>query len=515
MTHSLWMRQPVPSFAPLAESAEVEVCVVGAGIAGLTAAWHLARAGKRVIVLDDGNVGSGETCRTTAHLTCAMDDRIYVLEAVHGAEGAQLAVASHAAAVNRMEEIAEIEGIDCDFERVDGYLVPGRDGDREMLERELEAAHRAGLADVTLVHRAPIDGFESGPALEFPRQAQMHPMKYMAGLAEAVVRNGGRICTGTQVSSVEGGAPCIVETDTKQRVTAGAVVVCTNGSISDMYVTHTKMAPYRTYAIAARIPRGSVPRVLVWDTLDPYHYVRTQPLSSEEGPTKGAILNDALIVGGEDHHTGHHGAERDAEERWARLELWMRERWPRAGDVIDRWSGQVLEPNDYLAFIGPNPDGAQNVYMYSGDSGQGTTHGTIAGVLLTDLILGRDNPWAKLYDPKRISLRARPIEEFVAQNADVAFQYIKDHLAPSFAGEADVRPGEGRVLRRGIHRIAAYRDESGTLHERSAACTHLKCVVHWNAAEKSWDCPCHGSRFDPYGKVLNGPASAELPRIEE
>jgi Rieske Fe-S protein len=194
----------------------------------------------------------------------------------------------------------------------------------------------------------------------------------------------------------------------------------------------------------------------------------------------------------------------------------MRERWPQAREVIYRWSGQVLEPNDYIAFIGRNPDGAENVYMASGDSGQGMTHGTIAGMLLSDLILGRQNEWESLYDPRRVSLRAKPMEEFAKENADVALQLIKEYVTPGdVPSEAEIPRGEGRVVRHGLHKVAAYCDESGAVHIHSAVCTHLKCIVQWNSAEKSWDCPCHGSRFDPYGKVLNGPAITDLEPVED
>jgi Rieske Fe-S protein len=296
-------------------------------------------------------------------------------------------------------------------------------------------------------------------------------------------------------------------------VTASAVAVCTNASITDMVHTHTKQAPYRTFVIAAVVPRGSVTPGLYWDTPDPYHYVRLQPLDEPHpGVLKGDILYDALIVGGEDYKTGH---KDDAEARWRRLEQWTREHWPVAGEVIYRWSGQVLEPNDYVAFIGRNPDGARNVYMASGDSGQGMTHGTIAGMLLTDLVMGRENPWAEIYDPGRVTISTDSIKEFAKENVDVAMQYVKDYLAPDRVDEQDIPFGEGRVVRHGVHKVAVYKDESGTLHHLSAACTHMKCIVEWNSAEKSWDCPCHGSRFDAYGKVLNGPAISALPPFQE
>jgi glycine/D-amino acid oxidase-like deaminating enzyme/nitrite reductase/ring-hydroxylating ferredoxin subunit len=473
----------------------------------------LAKAGKKVVVLDDGPIGGGESGRTTAHLTAAMDDRMYVLEHVHGEEGARRIVESHLAAINRIEEIVRLESIDCDFDRVSGYLFLGGNDTVDVIDHEYEAAKRAGLSDVKRLSRAPIADFDSGPTLEFPNQAQFHILKYLSGLAAAIVRAGGEVYSQTHVSAVNGGAPCTVETENDAKVTADAVCVCTNASITDMYQTHIKQAPYRTYVIAAVVPRGSVNKALYWDTAHPYHYARLQRLDEPSpGVLKGETLYDALIVGGEDHKTAH---ETDAEARWTRIEQWTRERWPQAREVIYRWSGQVMEPFDYAAFIGPNPDGAQNVFMVSGDSGQGMTHGTIAGILLTDLVMGRENPWASVYDPRRVSLRAQPLRQVAKENADVALQYIKDLVLPGDVDtETEIPHGEGRIIRRGMQKLAVYRDEDGTLHERLAACTHLRCIVQWNPAEKSWDCPCHGSRFDPYGQVLNGPAVEELKRPE-
>lgn len=489
-----------------------DVCVIGAGIAGLSTAYMLAKAGKKVIVVDDGPIGGGESGRTTAHLTNAMDDRIYVLEHIHGEDGARRIVQSHGAAVERIAQIVRDEGIDCDFERVDGYLFLGGDDSERVIDEELAAARRTGVAGIQKLPSLPGMSFTSGPCLKFPNQAQFHILKYLAGLAHAIVRAGGRVYCDTHVSGVQGGSPCKVETEGKHTITCDAVCVCTNASITDMVRTHVKQAPYRTFVIAAVVPRGSVPKGLFWDTPHPYHYVRLQRLDE---PAPGALAGDqaydALIVGGEDHKTMHAD---DADARWQRLEQWMRERFPMAKEVVYRWSGQVFEPNDYIAFIGRNPDGAENVYTASGDSGQGMTHGTIAGMLLTDLVTGRANDWATLYDPHRVSLRAQPIEEFVKENADVALRFVKDHLWPDSTNANDLAPGEGKIIRRGVHKIAAYRDNDGALHECSAPCTHLECVVGWNSAEKTWDCPCHGSRFDPYGKVINGPAVSDLKPVQ-
>jgi Rieske Fe-S protein len=290
-----------------------------------------------------------------------------------------------------------------------------------------------------------------------------------------------------------------VETTSGGTVLASACVVATNSPITDYVVTHTKQAAYRTFAIAARVARGSVPDALYWEDADPYIYIRVQP---GEG-------HDWLIVGGQDYKTGQ---EHDDARRLERLEAWTRERFPMVEAVEHAWSGQVLETSDGLAFIGPNPDGAANVYIVTGDSGHGMTHGTIGGMLLSDMILGVNNEWARLYDPKRIRLGSA--SDLARENLNVAAQYAAWLRPGDTPDEADVPRGSGRVIRHGAHMIAVYRDDSGTVHQRNAACTHLKCIVNWNDLEKSWDCPCHGSRFGPLGEVLNGPAAAPLEKPE-
>ena len=505
-TTSVWMATgEVPAGEPLRADAEADVCVVGAGIAGLTTAYLLAREGKSVVVLDDGPVAGGETCRTTAHLVNALDDRYYELERLHGERGARLAAESHTAAVDQIEEIIAEEQIDCDFERLDGYLFVPPGDSTEQLGHELRAAHRAGLTEVEYVERVPYDGYDFGAALRFPYQGQFHILKYMSGLAEAFRRRGGRLHTRTHAEEIKGGAGAHVTTSDGLTVRAGSIVVATNTPVNDLVAIHTKQAPYRTYVIGARVPAGSVPRMLLWDTPDPYHYIRLQRVG------EGAETYDVLIVGGEDHKTGQ--AE-DFDERFRRLEEWTRERFPMVESVEYRWSGQVMEPVDGLGYIGRNPLDSDNVLIATGDSGNGMTHGTIAGMLLRDLILGRENAWATLYDPSRISLRAAG--EYAKENLNVAAQYT-DLLTGGEVESADeVAPGAGAVVRRGLTKVAVYRDEQGALHERSAICAHLGCVVAWNDKEKSWDCPCHGSRYSPTdGHVLNGPAITGLAPADE
>jgi glycine/D-amino acid oxidase-like deaminating enzyme/nitrite reductase/ring-hydroxylating ferredoxin subunit len=508
-TLSVWMASvEVPVHTALTADAQADVCVVGAGIAGMTAAYLLLRQGKSVIVLDHGPVGGGETGHTTAHLSFALDDRFVELERLHGEEGSRLAAESHMAAVDQIEAIVRAEGIGCDFRRLDGYLFepPGERSD--LLEKELAAAHRAGLVDVEIVPRAPIDDFDTGPCLRFPRQGQFHPLKYLSGIARAISRMGGRICTNAHVMEVAGGDLPFVRTDAGHTVSANAVVVATNSPISDWVTLHTKQEPYRTYAIAMRVPHRSVALNLYWDTLDPYHYVRLGWPSStgvEEEPEF-----DYLIVGGEDHKANE---EYDPQGRFARLEEWTRERFPSVRTVEFSWSGQVQEPIDSLAFIGKDPSGKDNVYIITGDSGQGMTHGTIGGILCTDLIMGRENPWTKLYDPSRITLKAAP--DFL-RNVGTMIEQLGAHLTGGDVdSEEKIEPGQGALVRDGLSKIAVYRDEDGSFIRLSATCTHAGCVVEWNQLEKSWDCPCHGSRFDVYGKVLNGPALAPLAPAEE
>jgi glycine/D-amino acid oxidase-like deaminating enzyme/nitrite reductase/ring-hydroxylating ferredoxin subunit len=512
-TTSIWMAtaKEIESDGQLMEDLSADVCVVGAGIAGMTTAYLLAREGKRVVVLDDGAIGGSMTGRTTAHLVNALDDRYYELERLHGEDGARLAAASHTAAIDRIESIVSEEGIECEFERLDGYLFAPPDESKEQLEDELKAMHRAGLTEIEMVERAPIKDFDTGKALRFPHQAQFHPLLYLAGLAHAIRRDGGRIYTKTHAGKIEGGKTSArIETSDGRIINALSVVVATNTPVNDRFAIHTKQGPYITYVIGARVPRGSVTKALYWDTPDPYHYVRLESINAKNKDTNEAEEYDVLIVGGEDHKTGQAD---DANKRFGWLERWTRTRFPMIESIEFQWSGQVMEPVDGLAFIGRNPMDDDNVFIATGDSGNGMTHGTIAGILLTDLIMGRANEWEKLYDPTRKTLKALP--EFASENLNVAAQYA-DLVTPGDVDSADeIKPGEGAIIRHGLKKVATYRDDEGTIHERSAVCVHLGCIVDWNSKEKTWDCPCHGSRYDAYGKVFQGPANSDLNHVNE
>jgi glycine/D-amino acid oxidase-like deaminating enzyme len=371
-TNSPWELDPSSTqLLPLDADVQADVCIVGGGISGMTTAYLLACEDRSVIVLDDGPIGGGETGRTTAHLSNAFDDRYYEVERLFGERGSRLIAESHTAAIDKIEDIVRREQIDCDFERLDGYLFVPPGCLTDVLEQELAAVRRAGLRDVSWVERAPINDFDTGRCLRFPRQAQFDPLKYLEGLLRATLQRNGRIYSGTHANEIRDGTPACVTTSTGRVVTAAAVVVATNVAVNDSIILSTRESKYRTYAIGAYVPRGSVTKALYWDTADPYHYVRIQ-----SGGDK-----DLLIVGGEDERVGEHN---DGDERFADLYRWTRKRFPMIGRIEFCWSGHIVEPTDTVAFIGRMPLTEGNVFVVTGDSGQGMTHGTIAGILLTD-----------------------------------------------------------------------------------------------------------------------------------
>lgn len=480
-------------FPVLEGNRDVDVCIVGAGICGLTCAYTLAKAGKSVVVLDKGAIGGGQTARTTAHLTWALDDRYFDLEKMFGKKGAKLAAESHNAAIDYIEKIVLAEKIDCDFERVNGYLfVPPKDP-KDVLDKELKAIKHTGLKIKKLDNFKVTDSFNLGPCLEFENQGQFHILKYLQGLTKAIINHGGEIFSHTHVKKVEEG---VVKTSS-HKIKAKSVIVTTCTPVNDRYMIHTKQAAYRTYVIAAGIPKDTVPKALYWDTPDPYHYFRLQ--KNLFNPTF-----DWLIIGGEDHRTGQENAD---EIKYGHLEDWARERFPSMGPVEYKWSGQVFEPVDSLAYIGQNPHD-KHIYIATGDSGNGLTHGTISGILIPDLILGIKNPWKELYKPSRKTLTAAP--DFIEENFNTMTQY-RDWLTPGNVKKIEsLGTDQGVILRKGLKKLAVYKDKQGKLHTHSAVCPHLGGIVRWNEGEKSWDCPCHGSRFDALGRVITGPANSNL-----
>ena len=514
-TTSLWQATAeIPNLPPLSQNLTTDVVIVGAGLAGVTAAYLLCEAGKKVVLVDDGPIGGGETGRTTAHLTSELDDRYHHVESSLGEEAARTVADSQTKAIDEIERIVKKEKIDCDFLRLDGYLFPGVDpahketkaeSIREFFEKERDAAKRAGITGVELVQEPPVKTMAAGPWLRFPNQAQFHPLKYMKGLVDAIIRMGGTIHCGTHISTFEGGENCRIVSDAGVEVKAKHLLVATNTPVNDWVVIHTKQAAYRTYVIGARVPTGTVPGGLYWDTEEPYHYIRTHPIKNAEG----AVEYDILIVGGEDHKTGQDSHPDDA---FRNLEDWSRQRFPMIQSIDYKWSGQVLEPHDGLPFLGKNPMDEENVYVITGDSGMGMTNTTCGAMIVRDLILGKANSWSELYDPGRISLGSTP--EFIKENVNFFLQYY-DWLTPGDVDKiSEIANGDGAIIREGLDKVAVYKDEKGQPHFMTAVCPHLKCIVEWNGVESTWDCPCHGSRFDKLGRILNGPALKGLDPVK-
>lgn len=503
-TKSVWMQVEVAPDAPrLRGDQRCDTLIVGSGIAGLSAAYELTMAGHAVIVIDRGAIASGMTSRTTAHLAPVCDDGIGALIKLRGEETARLFHESQAAAVDRIEAIVATHDIACDFRRLDGYLFPAlhmkESEARDEIMKEYEAARRAGVA-VEQVTGLPLKRLEDAPALRYVRQATFHPLKYLKALVAVMERRGARLFAHSAVTKIEEQDGRItVTTDDGASVTASHAIFATNSPINNRVAIHSKMAPYRTYAMAFTLPRGSLPDGLYWDMADPYHYVRLNP-----GP--GNV--DYLIVGGADHKSGEAD---DGNTRFEAIEAWIRALVPDLDKETHRWSGQILDTIDYCGFIGRNP-GSKNVYVSTGDSGQGMTHGALAGILLKDLIIDGSSRWESVYEPSRKTPSA--VLKYVSENM-TAIKNFAEYLMPADLDSLEeLEPGQGGIVRDGMSRIAAYRDEAGNLHLRSAVCTHLGCHVNWNSTERCWDCPCHGSQFAPDGSVLHGPAIKPLPAAE-
>jgi glycine/D-amino acid oxidase-like deaminating enzyme/nitrite reductase/ring-hydroxylating ferredoxin subunit len=494
-TRAVWAETTDPVRYPaLYRSEAADVCVIGAGQAGLATAYSLAQEGVRVVLLEKSQPGMGETGRSSAHLTSWLDDGNDLIVREHGVERARQVARSHADAIAWIEAVATGAGIECGFRRIPAYLFSVHEDRLERLGREQQASAAAGLS-AHLDERPVHDPFGHGLALRIDDQAACNPLRFLHGLARAAVSAGVAIHGNTFVTAVKSAGDGVsVETRDGGIVRAGACVVATNASIADHVTTHTKQAPYRTYVTTFAVEPGAIPDAMYFDDEDPYHYCRVVREADRE----------LLLVGGEDHKTGQAD---DGRDRLARLEAWARAWFPQAGDRMHAWSGQVFEPADALGLNGRDP-GTDHVYMISGDSGDGLTNGVVGALLVTDLIMGRANPLADVYDPGR---RPKSLKQFARENLNVAKVFAFDRLAAGMGSStADLPAGSGRVIRRRGGPVAAYRAADGSLHECSALCTHLGCVVHWNSLESSWDCPCHGSRFDPYGDVITGPAASAL-----
>jgi glycine/D-amino acid oxidase-like deaminating enzyme/nitrite reductase/ring-hydroxylating ferredoxin subunit len=497
-TNSLWTPTVEERVYPrLDQSLAVDVAIIGAGVTGVTAARLLKNAGLKVALVESRRIGKGESGKTTAHLTQCLDTRYHTLISRFGLDGAKATAASQNAAINRIASFVEELHIDCQFDRLPGYLFAEDEGAACELEKEEEAAAGIGLG-VESATNLPLP-FPVVRALRFPNQAQLHPRRYLLGLADGIDGNGCHIFEDTQVLNIQDqdhGEDCRLVTE-RGVLRARDVIVAAHVPISDKLLLATKLAAYRSYAVAVALSDEG-PKGLFWDTTSPYHYIRWQRVD-------GVCY---LIVGGEDHKVGEAD---DTRKPFQRLEEYVAGRFGQTVKATDfRWSGQIIEPADGLPYIGRSP-GMDHIYVATGYSGNGMTSGTLAGMLLSDELLGKANPWRDLYDATRFKPVASA-KNFVEENVTFPKHMLADRLKGLEGADAleTLAPNEGRLVKIDGEKLAVYKNTRGEIVAVSPVCTHLGCLVNWNTAEKSWDCACHGSRFDPQGRVLNGPATSAL-----
>lgn len=496
----LWLEESRPRFASLKENARFDVVVIGGGITGLTAAWMLKQAGRKVAVFEKGRIGDAETGHTTAHLTYVTDKRLSELAKTFGEDAAREVWQAGAVAIDAIETIVAQNDLECQFRRIPGFLHAALRKDRDEtsdLMHEADLARRLGfqaefVANVPLVERAGI---------RFGNQAYFHPVRYLAGLARAFHGDGCEIHEQSEIADFEDEPLSVLVRGFTVRcdrlIVATHVPLMGLTSLPSATFLQTKLVGYSTYAVSAKAPAGTLPHASFWDTDDPYYYLRIDP-------SRGC---DSIVFGGEDHKTGQ---EDDPNERYARLESTLRAIVPQV-EVDHRWSGQVVETNDGLPFIGPT---TESQFVATGFGGNGMTFGTLAGVMACDWVTDRKNPWQSLFDVRRTKV-VGGTWDYVKENMDAPWQFLKGFVqSPDAKSVDEVGAGEGRIVKLEQGRCAVHRTENGELKICSAICTHMGCVVRWNGAERTWDCPCHGSRFGTDGHVIAGPAEKGLERVE-
>jgi glycine/D-amino acid oxidase-like deaminating enzyme/nitrite reductase/ring-hydroxylating ferredoxin subunit len=493
-TESFWYAERTGTpFARLDRDLDVEVLIVGGGIAGVTAAYLLSAQGRSVALIERGRIGGLNTGHTTAHLTYMTDTRLSDLVATFSRKEARLAWEAGQASIDLIEENVKRHAIDCGFCRVPGYLVASEQceltEEGALLQQEAMVARQMGF-EAYYLDAAPVT---DRPGIRFEQQAKFHPLRYLDALAREAVRQGAEIFEDTEVTRFEEGSVIAGGRTVKfqQVFVATHVPLQGEGGMVGAALFQTKLALYSSYAVRARLPGNALPELIWSDTADPFYYLRIE--KDDQGLS--------CVFGGEDHKTG---MEEHTENRFQNLERQLDRILPGA-QVTHRWSGQIVETVDGLPYIGRTSD---NQLLATGFSGNGMTFGTVAGMMVRDAISKEENAWRKLFDPGRKSASA--LAEYLRENKDYPVRMITDRLKVEESDPASLAPGMGKVLEHDGERVAAYRDAAGNLTRCSAVCPHLGCIVAWNEAEQTWDCPCHGSRFHPTGELLAGPAEKSL-----
>lgn len=501
-TLSHWKKIGLPRFSPLRESLKVDVLVVGGGMTGITAAYLLKKAGRKVAVIERDRCAQQDTANTTAHLTCVTDLRLHQLIKSFGRDHAQAVWDAGLAAIAQIEEVVASEKIDCEFRRVPGYLHASLTREKKEireLKRDAELASELGFA-AEFEPQVPI--FQR-PGVRFPNQAKFHPLMYLAELVTRIPGRGSHVFERTEAQEFEAATLSARVKANGQTITCDYVVIATDvplaglSNVASAALLQTKLTAYTSYAIGATLPKNIAPEASFWDTSEPYYYLRIDRHRQR----------DYAIFGGLDHKTGQ---VQDTDTRFGELESMLQRFLPQA-KVDRRWSGQVVESHDGLPLIGET---AERQFVATGFSGNGITFGTLSGMMICDAIMGRKNPWRELFAPQRTPLRGG-VWNYLSENLEYPYYMVKDRLASSEGKSLrSVRRGQGKILKLDGKRVAAYRDAKGKTNVMSPVCTHLGCIVHWNETESSWDCPCHGSRFGCTGNVIAGPAEAPLKPIE-
>jgi glycine/D-amino acid oxidase-like deaminating enzyme/nitrite reductase/ring-hydroxylating ferredoxin subunit len=500
---SLWRSRPTPRFpAPISQLPnEVDVAIIGGGITGLTTAYLLKQSGKRVAVFEREHIGAGETGNTSAHLTYVTDTRLAELAQRFGEDTARRVYAAGATAIDLLETNALDHGMSCNFRRVPGFLCApfcSDELDPDTLKHEAALAGELGFA----AQYTSVGPVGNRPAVAYADQAVFHPLEYISGLAHAVNGDGSFVVDGAEVGAmISDPLGVIVSGRTiacRDIVIATHVPLMGNSSLPSALFLQTKLYPYSTYVVGARLDDGSLMPGLYSDIADPYYYLRVH----EDAGGRYAIF------GGADHKTGQ---ESDTEACFKQVGQVLGDLLPMA-KLERRWSGQVIETDDGLPFIGVTAD---HQFVATGYAGNGLTFGTIAGMMLRDAIMSVEHPLAKALDPHRKATSVAALSTLIAENVDYPLHFVADRLTQDTSSTVrDLARGDARVLMIGGKRVACHRTEAGELVKVSAVCTHLGCLVRWNSAEHTWDCPCHGSRFTPEGLVIGGPAESPLQRVD-
>jgi len=481
-------------FPALTEHLEADAVIIGGGITGIMTALKLSQAGKKVVVLEAKRVGRGTTGCSTGNLHVIPDQGLHAISDKWGKKTAADVVASRSAMIDIIEAVVASYQLSCGFSRRPHYIFALDEKQAHQLEQERAAALEAGLT-AELVAEAPLP-FATGQVLRIEQQAQFHPLNFVGELAEKISSDRCRILEHSKVTEIDDGK-MMVKT-AQGTVHAGKIIMATH-TPKGFNVLQTELGPYREYGLAARLANDRYPEAICWSLEEPSHSIRSYEIDGRK----------YLVVIGEEHKTGQQEAGVDY---FQKVEAYTRSHFEI--DAIEyRWSAQNYRPADGLPYIGKTLT-SESVYLATGFGTNGLLYGPLAAAIISDELLGVENRWARIYQAGRFN----PLKggaTFIEENLNVATQYVKDYLIPGRSEKLqDIKPGEGMMVKVKGEKTAVYLDEDDRLKGVSPVCTHLGCIVHWNRLEKSWDCPCHGSRFDTEGEVIEGPAFSALAKKE-